>query len=72
MQIVGFHRFGRFVGVRVGVVFENGDTQNYTTEISKARKNAIVEYLDYQIREMEICKQQSEIKVRHLPAVIQI
>jgi len=39
----------------------------------KTRKNAIVEYLDYQIpvtqREMEICKQQSEIKMRHLPAV---
>jgi len=37
------------------------------------RKNAIVEYLDYQIpvtqREMEICKQQSEIKMRHIPAV---
>jgi len=40
---------------------------------SKTRKNAIVEYLDYQIpvtqREVEICKQQSEIKMRHLPAV---
>jgi len=39
----------------------------------KTRKNAIVEYLDYQIpvtqREMKICKQQSEIKMRHLPAV---
>jgi len=39
----------------------------------ETRKNAIVEYLDYQIpvtqREMEICKQQSEIKMRHLPAV---
>jgi len=39
----------------------------------KTRKNAIVEYLDYQIPvtqwEMEICKQQSEIKMRHLPAV---
>jgi len=37
------------------------------------RKNAKVEYLDYQIpvtqREMEICKKQSEIKMRHLPAV---
>jgi len=36
----------------------------------KTRKNAIVEYLDYHIpvtqREMEICKQQSEIKMRHL------
>jgi len=52
--------------------------------LSKARENAIVEYLDYQIpvtqremeickqhdkREMEICKQQSEIKMRHLTAV---
>jgi len=40
---------------------------------NETRKNAIVEYLDYQIRvtqrEMEICKQQSEIKMRHLPAV---
>jgi len=40
----------------------------------QTRKNAIVEYPDYQIpvtdqREMEICKQQSEIKMRHLPAV---
>jgi len=39
----------------------------------KTRKIAIVEYLDYQIpvtqREMEICKQQSEIKMRHQPAV---
>jgi len=39
----------------------------------QTRKNAIVEYLDYQIpvtqREMEICKQQSETKMRHLPAV---
>jgi len=33
--------------------------------ILKTRKNAIVEYLD----EMEICKQQSEIKMRHRPAV---
>jgi len=39
----------------------------------KTRKNAIVEYLDYQIpvtqRVMEITQQQSEIKMRHLPAV---
>jgi len=37
-----------------------------------SRKNAIVEYLGYQIPvtyEMEICKQQSEIEMRHLPAV---
>jgi len=41
------------------------------------RKNAIFEYLDCQIpvtqlkgqREMEICKQQSEIKMRHLPTI---
>jgi len=36
------------------------------TGIIKSRENAIVEYLDYQIvahREMEICKQQSEIKM---------
>jgi len=40
----------------------------------KTRKNAIVKYLDYQIPVtqlcyMEICKQQSEIKMRHLPEV---
>jgi len=44
-----------------------------TKKVKKTRKNAIVEYLDYQIpvtqREMEICKQQSEIKMRHLPAL---
>jgi len=37
------------------------------------KENAIVEYLDYQIPVTqlngEICKQQSEIKMRHLPAV---
>jgi len=40
----------------------------------QTRKNAIVEYIDYQIpvtqREMAICKQQSEIKMRHLPVEI--
>jgi len=39
-----------------------------TLTVIKTRKNSIVEYLDYQIpvnqREMEICKQQSEIKMR--------
>jgi len=38
----------------------------------KTRKNAIVEYLDYQIpvtQLMEICKQKIEVKMRHLPAV---
>jgi len=44
-----------------------------TLTVIKTRKNSIVEYLDYQIpvnqREMEICKQQSEIKMRPLPAV---
>jgi len=43
--------------------------------IKKTRKNAKVEYLDYEIpvtqlmgpREMEICKQQSEIEMLHLP-----
>jgi len=35
--------------------------------------NAIVEYLDYQIpvnqMEIEICKQQSETEMRHLPLI---
>jgi len=52
-------------------------SQKKVRELNKAniktRKNAIVEYLDYQLpvtqREREICKQQSEIKMRHLPAV---
>jgi len=45
--------------------------------IKKTRKNAKVEYLDYEIpvtqlmgpREMEICKQQSEIEMLHLPVI---
>jgi len=44
---------------------------------TKTRKNPIVEYRDYQMpvthfrdqREMEICKQQSEIEIRHLPVI---
>jgi len=57
---------------------ENYDDQDLKM-YKKTRKNAIVKYLDYQIPvtqlkgngafEMKICKQQNEIKMRHLPAV---
>jgi len=64
-------------GEQVGDIVSKSLKRELSVITEETRNNAIVEYLDYQIpvtqlkgpKEMEMCKQQSEVKMRHLPAV---